>query len=163
MIAIGKVLKPHGINGMLKIKSDTDFKMERFKVGSQLLLNGPKPIKVTIKSYAYQPNMELISFEEINDRSEAEKVVGTVIEVDDSVQTPLKGDDFYFSDLFHLDVFVETEKVGTVIDVMDYPQGAMLRVQLPTKAVLIPFLKVFVESVDLKEKRLTLINWEGLL
>ncbi len=127
MIAIGKVLKPHGINGMLKIKSDTDFKMDRFKVGSQLLLNGPKPLKVTIKSYAFQPNMELISFEEINDRSEAEKVV------------------------------------GTVIDVMDYPQGAMLRVQLPTKAVLIPFLKVFVESVDLKEKRLTLINWEGLL
>jgi 16S rRNA processing protein RimM len=107
--------------------------------------------------------MELISFEEINDRSEAEKVVGTVIEVDDSVQIPLSGDDFYFNDLFHLDVFVETEKVGTVIDVMDYPQGAMLRVQLPTKAVLIPFLKVFVESVDLKEKRLTLINWEGLL
>ncbi len=163
MIAIGKIIKPHGIQGMLKIKSDTDFKEERFKVGSILMLTGVKPQKVTVKSYAYQPNMELISFQEINDRTAAEKLVGSVIEVDDSVQTPLPEDEFYFNDLDGLTVIKEGQNIGTVIDVLDYPQGAMLRVQLSEKTVLIPFLKVFIDAVDLKNKTLTLIEWDGLI
>lgn len=163
MIAIGKIIKPHGIQGMLKIKSDTDFKEERFKVGSILMLTGVKPQKVTVKSYAYQPNMELISFQEINDRTAAEKLVGSVIEVDDSVQTPLPEDEFYFNDLNGLTVIKEGQNIGTVIDVLDYPQGAMLRVQLSEKTVLIPFLKVFIDAVDLKNKTLTLIEWDGLI
>jgi 16S rRNA processing protein RimM len=163
MIAIGKIIKPHGILGMLKIKSDTDFKQERFKVGSTLMLTGVKPQKVTVKSYAYQPNMELISFEEITDRTAAEKIVGSIIEVDESVQTPLPQDEFYFNDLNGLSVLRDGEKIGTVIDVLDYPQGAMLRVKLEEKTVLIPFLKVFVKTVDLEAKTLTLIEWDGLI
>lgn len=163
MIAIGKIIKPHGISGMLKIKSDTDFKEERFKVGAVLMLNGVSPQKVTVKSYAYQPNMELISFQEINDRTAAEKLAGSIIEVDDSVQTPLPEDEFYFNDLEGLHVIHEGQPIGTVMDVLDYPQGAMLRVQMSEKTVMIPFLKAFVESVDLKAKTLTLIAWEGLL
>lgn len=163
MIAIGKIIKPHGIQGMLKIKSDTDFKAERFKVGSVLMLTGVKPQKVTVKSYAFQPNMELISFQEITDRTMAEKIVGSIIEVDESVQTPLPEDDFYFNDLEGLSVMKDGHLIGKVIDVLDYPQSAMLRVELKDKTVLIPFLKAFVESVDLKAQTLTLIEWEGLL
>jgi 16S rRNA processing protein RimM len=163
MIPIGKVIKPHGVKGFLKIKSETDFKDTRFQIGARLLLTGVTSQTVTVKSYAYQPNMELISFEEINDRDAAEKVVGSTIEVDESVQKELPEDEFYYQDLNGLDVIYQAQKIGTVIDVMDYPQGAMLRIQLADKTVLVPFLKAFVERVDIHENTLELIHWDGLL
>jgi 16S rRNA processing protein RimM len=163
MIAIGRIIKPHGVKGTLKIKSDTDFKTERFKPGSVLTLTGIKPQTVTVKSYALKPNMELIEFENITDRDQALALVGSTIEIDESLQEPLSGDEFYFTELMDYTVIHEGVSVGQVIDVMDYPQGAMLRVQTAEKTVLIPFLKAFVSDVDRTLKTLTLVDWDGLL
>ena len=92
---IGRILKPQGIGGEVKVQPPTDepdrfFDFKTLTVGARLLK--VKSVRV-LGGYAY------IKFDGINDRNGAELLRGSFITIDRAAAAPLAAGEFYIADL----------------------------------------------------------------
>ena len=80
-------------------------------------------------------------FESIDDRSAAEALRGTLVEVDRSALPPLEAGEYYHADLIGLPaVDRDGNAVGTVVAVENYGAGDLLEIELEGgRRSLIPF------------------------
>ena len=80
-------------------------------------------------------------FESIDDRSAAEALRGTLVEVDRSALPPLEAGEYYHADLIGLPaVDGDGNPVGTVVAVENYGAGDLLEIELEGgRRSLIPF------------------------
>lgn len=164
-IAIATITKPHGLKGSVRVKTDSDFKEERYQIGNQLFIQTPKGrITVTVTGFFEKGRYDVLSFNEFDTVEMVEPLRNCVIEIHQDTRQPLEEDTFYFSDLEGLNVYQNNTHVGTVKNAYDVPQGTMLRVvKRDNKEVLIPFMKQFVTLVSLEEKRIEITDYEGLI
>ncbi len=164
-IPIGTITKPHGLKGNLHVKSDTDFKEARYKIGQTLYLHkAGKRTKVTVENHFEKKPLDVLKFEEFDDISAVEPYRGATLEIEASKRGTLADDEFYFDDLVGLAVYVRDEHKGDITDVFELPQGAALRVKLKNgKTKLVPFLKVYVDAVDMDQGIVKIHDIEGLL
>lgn len=163
-LVVGKIVTTHGIKGEVKIKVETD-DLSRFEKGNKLYLGiDEKNIKqeIIIDNVRYQKNMILLSFNNIQNINDVLEYVGLNLYVDiDEVRVD---GEIYYDDLIDCDCFVEDEKIGVVTDVMEVPQGEILRIKLNSgKKVLVPYVDEFIESVDIDKKEIIINPIEGLL
>lgn len=163
-VLIGKIVNTFGIKGELKVDSYTDFVKERFKKETTVYI-GEKHIPLTVKSYRMHKGFLLVGFKDHEDINLVEKYKNQLIYKAKEDIRPLKKGEYYFSDLIGLNVFVEGEEVGEVLKVEEGVRNNNLRVRRNDdgKEYLVPFLPVFIENVDLEEKRIDVVKMEGLL
>ena len=161
-IAIGTITKPHGVKGALSIKTDSDFKTERYAKGNTLYIQHKSTyLPVTVKGFFEKGSVDVLSFNEFDNINQVEAYRGCTVYVLDSDRKALEEDTYYYSDLMGLKVLT-TELIGVVSEVRTYPQGEVLVVKRENqKDVLIPFRKEFIKEVT--EEAIYLIEWEGLL
>jgi len=165
LVKIGVIVNTQGLKGTLKVKSFTDFKDERYRKGAQLffLVKG-EYLPVTVSSYREQKGLDYITFVEYNDINQVEKYRGCEIYFDKKLASDLEEDEFYFTELIGLDVFVGDMFIGVCEDVREYPQSEIIVVSRKDQSpVLIPFIKEFIAEVDKENKKIVVIEWDGLL
>ncbi len=164
-IPIGTITKPHGIKGSVRVKTDSDFKASRYKVGNTLYIKHKNTYQsVTIAGFFEKGTLDVLTFEEFSDAQAVEKFRNATLYIDESSREPLEDDAFYYDDLIGLNVYLANQLIGSVKEVLDMPQAAMLRIDMgDNQTKLVPFLKVYVEAVDMAEKTITLKEVEGLL
>ncbi len=164
-IPIGTITKPHGIKGALRVKTDSDFKETRYRPGAVVFLNCKGEHRpLTIQSHSEKGTMDIIKFEEFDHISEVENLRGCTLEIDEESREKLDEDSFYFDDLIGLSVYQEGILKGRVKSIQDIPQGALLRIEKEKGGeALVPFLKVFIEKVDLDAGEIHVHEVEGLL
>ena len=164
-IKIGAIANTHGLRGTLKVKSFTDFKQERYKKGNTLYISFKgEYIPVTILKMKTVKGLEYIDFKEYTHINDVEKFKGSELFVHQKDVHKIDEEDaFYYTDLIGCEVYVDGP-IGIVKDIREYPQGEYLVINTEEKKnVLVPFLKEFVKDVDLKNKKIYLREWEGLL
>jgi len=83
------------------------------------------------------------------------------IEKDDS-ELPVEPDAWYDHQLVGLEVYRSGEAIGKVIRVDHLPAQDLLAIEAGGKEVLLPFVKAFVPSVDVKNNRLEITPPGGL-
>lgn len=163
LITIGIITNTHGLGGTLKVKSFTDFKNERYKKGNTLYIAFKNElIPVTVQKFQTVKTVEHIDFLEFNNINQVEKFKGSELRISKEYIHELEEDEFYFDELIGMDVYTD-KHVGTVKGVREVPQGELLEVDASSKMVLIPFNRHFVKRVDKNEKKIFLLEWEGLL
>lgn len=145
---IGKILKPQGIRGELKIKPQVD--EQNFKEIKSVQIDGKT---YTIKSVSVREGYAFVMFNEIKNRNEAEEMRDKDVCVLKEELLPLKEDQFYVDDLIGCVIKTEEgEKLGKVFDVQNYGASDILTIRDGSEEILCPFLsKVFV-SVDVENK-----------
>ena len=162
-IPIGTIVNTHGLQGTLKIKSDTDFKEQRYAPGSTLYIAFRKDmIPVTVKTYRTVKGLDYLEFAEFTDINQCEQYKGSTLYIDQADQHDLDPDEFYYDQLIGLTVQGQTF-TGVVQAIREVPRGELLVVDVNGKQVLIPFQAEFVDDVDLKNGIITIIEWEGLV
>ena len=164
-VNIGKIVNTFGIKGELKIASYTDFVEERFKKGTEVYI-GEDHIPFTVAHHREHKGFLLVAFKDNEDINLVEKYKGMMIFKSKDDIKPLKKGEYYFSDLKDLDVYVEDEYVGKVLNVEEGVRNNNLRIlkKADGKQYLVPFLMdIFIENVDLKEKRIDVVKMEGLI
>lgn len=161
-ITIAKILNTHGIKGELKVDVYTDFIKERFMEGSKLYI-GDEHIEVVIKSYRIHNGFMLLLLKDLEDINLVLKFKNEIIyKSSDDIQNSEDG--YFFRDLKNLDVYVDNMLVGKTMYCEKGTSSDYLRIKnLEGKEVLVPFLDVFIKSVDLKNKRVDIVKMEGLL
>lgn len=162
---IGVILKPQGLKGVVKVKPFTDFLKERFSKGSIVYLEqNNQKVKYTVSSYRLTKGDVYIAFEGYEDINKIEAWRGQTIFVHEDHIHALKDSEYYIRDLLGMKVFQETIEVGEVSDVYTYTNDDILVVKRKgLKNALIPLREEFIETVDLKNKKVVIKAVEGLL
>lgn len=165
-LTVGQVVRTIGLKGEVKIYPSTHFRDSRFSKGSHVfLLNDKNEIEreLVIKIHRKNGDCDNLIFEDISSIEEAEKINKRFLCVEKD-QKFLEKDTYFFADLIGMDVeFDNSKKIGKVSAVEEYTASPTLRVKTSNKDVLIPFVKAFIKSVSLENKKIIINYIEGLL
>jgi 16S rRNA processing protein RimM len=136
-IALAAVAGAHGVKGELRLKLFSD-SVESLSRHEKLHVGGAERRLLAIRDSG---KTAVARFEGIDDRSAAEALRGSLIEVDRSALPPLEEGEYYHADLIGLPaVDRDGTSVGTVVAVEDYGAGDLLEIEdAQGRRSLIPF------------------------
>ena len=136
-IALAAVAGAHGVKGELRLKLFTD-SLENLKRHSTVLVGG---VERKLEGLRATSSGAIARIEGVGDRSAAEALRGSLVEVERSALPPVEDGEYYHADLIGLPCFDhEDREVGTVAAVENYGAGDLLEVEGPGgKRSLIPF------------------------
>jgi 16S rRNA processing protein RimM len=150
-IALAAVAGAHGVRGELRLKlfSDSAESLSRQK---KLYVGGVERRLLSVRDAA---KMAVARVEGINDRSAAEALRGSLVEVDRSALPPLEEGEYYFADLIGLPAYDrEGHPIGIVVAVENYGAGDLLEIEREDGVrSLVPFKS---EIADLQDGKIVL-------
>lgn len=149
-IALAAVAGAHGVKGELRLKlfSDSVKSLSRHGI---LYVGGVERRLLSVRDGG---NTAVAKVEGIADRSAAEALRGSLIEVDRSALPDLGKGEYYHADLIGLPAVDRDGKlVGTVAAVENYGAGDLLDIERDGKRSLIPFRE---GVADLEDGRIVL-------
>ena len=156
-IEIGEVLRPHGIQGMVKVRPETDTP-ERFLALAQVWLShgqGYRTAKVSEASV--RDGFVYLRLDGAATRDDAEKQRGLILYVDRANARPLDKDEWFICDLIGCKVSTDQgETIGEVTDVMQPGPNDVFVIRTPRGEALVPVLKSVIVSVDVENRSIVL-------
>lgn len=165
-ISVGKILNFHGIQGEAKVgfsKNQSDFikkiKNVYIKVESDY-------VKAEVSNVRFNKTFALIKFKGINSINDLVPYKGCLIFVEETfIRENLDEDEFLIDELTGLDVIdLEGNNIGVIVGVSNNGSNDLISVKSKTKKIsLVPFVKELVPVVDIKGKKVTVNNIEGLI
>lgn len=144
-LTIGKVLKPRGLKGELKIElyaSDS----ARFSHLKRLKIDG---IEYGIDRISPEGAIGYVSLEGIDTVEKAEALRGKLITAYRNDLPKLPDGKYYIVDMIGLDVVVSGEVVGEVCDVLQYGSADVYVVKNGANSFSFPAISGLVKQVDL--------------
>lgn len=166
-LQVGKIVGTHGIQGEVRVLSDTDSPDERFRPGNKLYFIHPSlknPIVLTVKKSRPHKNIFVIKFLEWDSINAAEKYRNGKLMVLREELPPLQSEDeYYCHDIVGCSVITtEGESKGSVIEVLKYPANDVWVCHHGDKVWLLPFIRDVVREVDVANHRIVIQWMEGM-
>ncbi len=166
-IILGKVGAVYGIKGWLKIHSFTDETEAILDYFPWSLKLGNKTQAVEITDWRKHNKGLIVKVANIDDRDEAQALVGSEVLTSEAALPELSKDDFYWRDLIGMSVVTNKGyDLGVVSDMMETGANDVLVVKanlndgFSKKERLIPYLfEQVVESVSLENKQIC-VDWD---
>lgn len=170
LMLVGRLRRAHGIRGELDLEPLTDAPAAVFAAGRAILVGttegDPDPAGRTLTVRRTRPQGDgsiLVAFDEITDRSEAERWRGRYLLAPASELEPPGEGEVYVHELPGMRVVLRGgDSLGVVSDVIELPQGLALEVRRDSASVVLPFLDEFIESVDRESRVIVATPPEGL-
>lgn len=163
---VGKIVNTHGIKGEIRVQSTTENPEERYKVGSELVVEMSKNerIPVTVQSHRVHKNFDLLTFEGYPNINDVEKFKTKMLQIDEDLLPELEEGIFYESDIVGATILNEGgEEIGRLKEVLFLPANDVWVVQRPNKKdLLLPYIESVILDVDVDSKEITVHVLEGL-
>lgn len=159
LLAVGRITRAHGVRGEVAVQSLTEVS-ERFAPGSVLLTEDDR--RLTVRSTRQHGHRLLVTFDEIDDRTEAESLRGELLLIA-ATDTPRieEPDRFWVHQVVGLDVLTEDGRsLGRISEVHSNPANDLW---VTDQGALIPAVREVVRTVDLHRGRVTVVELPGLL
>jgi 16S rRNA processing protein RimM len=136
-VALAAVAGAHGVKGELRLKLFSD-SVESLARHSRFWVGGRE---LALKDIKDGGRTAIARFEGISDRTAAEGLRGSLVEIDRDQLPPLEEGEYYHADLVGLPCVDEAGKsLGTVVAVENFGAGDLLEVERPGgQRSLIPF------------------------
>jgi 16S rRNA processing protein RimM len=136
-IALAAVAGAHGVKGELRLKLFSE-SVESLSRHQKLFIGG---VERSLLSVRDSGKTAVVRFDGVDDRSTAEALRGSLVEVDRSALPPLEEGEYYHADLIGLPaVDGDGNSLGAVAAVENYGAGDLLEIELRDgKRSLIPF------------------------
>ena len=145
-VALAAVAGAHGVKGEVRLKLFTD-SAASLAVHGTLFVGGTER---AVESVRPDAKGAVARFAGVIDRTAAEALRGSLVEIDRSVLPPLEEGEYYFADLIGLPCTDrDGQPVGTVAAVENYGAGDLLEVERPDgRKALIPFREGIADLMD---------------
>jgi 16S rRNA processing protein RimM len=160
LLAIGKVLKPHGVRGVIKMLPYSDDptrleKLERVYIGAEA-----RPAEVV----GYSGTCVLLKLGGVDSRDAAEGLRGLRVDARQDELPPLKDGEFYVHDLVGLDVVTpDGQLLGKLSEVISLPASDIYVVDVGGRRVMVPAVPQIVTAVDVQSGTIEVTPPPGLL
>lgn len=162
-IVIGRINKPHGVLGELRMTPYTEFIDERFKKGSKVYIDNNGSLEeYTIDTIRPHGEIFLIRFAGIKNVNEVDHLRNALIKIDYEKLHELPEGQYYFVDLIGLDVYASDEQIGVISEMLDMPAHPVIKIKGQDREFMVPYVEHFVISVDLENNRMDIKWMEGL-
>ena len=164
-VRVGKVSRLHGYKGEVSLKLDPEF-IELFSDLDHIFLKiGGKPVPFFIDTCRYTAQgFALVFFEGVTTQSEAEKIRGSEIWVDEEMipeQVMDENDpDSWIGYIVNDSVLGE---VGVISSLVEHPGSVCLVVERDDGEVMIPIHDEIIKSIDHSSKIVSIEAPEGLI
>jgi len=165
LITIGKVLKPWGVKGEMKVAPQTDFP-ERFKKLDRVVLVSPagKETSGTVTAVRFMNNELLVTFSGYDSPEKAKALNGWFIKISQEEAIPLPEGSYYWFELIGMEVFSETgEKLGTITDIFETGSNDVYVIKRDRKEFYIPATREVIKQVDTGAKKMVIHLLNGLM
>lgn len=174
-ISIGKITKPIGLKGYVKVLNLTDFP-ERFKNQESIKLFNERENLILINKFSnsedfyikdviYEKDFVKILFDNFDGIDSVRSLIGCFLILEESKRRKLDKDRYYYYDLIGLDVKCNGEKVGSILTIENYGGQDLFNIKLFSnkKDVLIPFVGEFIKKIDIENKFIEIEVIDGML
>ena len=164
-VLIGKIVGVHGIKGTNKIRSYAE-SLSLFKPGRSIFIRerGGQVKSREIKWVKPHTGTPLLSLKGINDRNQAEALIGSELFILKEELPDLEEDTHYWFDLIGIEVYTTEDKyLGRIESIIETGSNDVYVVRDDKKEVLIPALESVVLDIDLEQKRMQVDLPEGLV
>lgn len=170
LLLVGRITRPHGVVGEVKIQPETDDPARLLSLPVVFVgATAGAAVAMKVERARLQPakgqTLGVLKLGGVNDRDAADALrkQGLYARIDDL--PPLADDELFLHDLVGLTVVTDAgEEVGTVVDVQELPAHDTLVVARPDGSeVLIPAVPAFVQAIDLDAEQVVITPIEGLL
>lgn len=159
-VLVGRVLRPFGVRGELKVESLTDFP-ERFTPGSILYLQG-KPR--TVQGSRPLGRDIAVKFAGIENPEDGSAFAGAVLEVPEDSLRQLPPGAYYHSQLIGLRVTTTAgQALGAVTRILSTSSNDIYVVESDSGEILVPAISAVVQKIDLEAGVMTIEAVPGLL
>ena len=165
MVLVGRVARPHGLQGLVIVNPETDFVEERFRAGAIVWTRSTRgDEQLTITSARVQNGRPVIGFEGFSSIEDVERLAGLDLRVPEEQLQPLEPGRYYHHQLIGCAVdTIRGERVGEVVRVEGGAAGSLLEVDGPRGQVLIPLVTEICVEIDVGTKRIRIDPPDGLL
>jgi 16S rRNA processing protein RimM len=160
LVVVGRVVRPFGIRGELKVALETDFP-DVLRQRRELIItrDGLSGSSASVESVRIHQGAALVKLSGVNTRSDAEGLRGALLAVREEERPDLEEGSFWLDDIIGLEaVFEDGRSIGVITEVLT---GRANDVWVAGKA-LIPAVKEFIVRVDLEGRRVVVRDVEGL-
>ena len=163
-IELGVIAKPHGIHGEIRVHVFNPDSTLLRELAEVFLIGGEdeEPALVEIESTRQGPKALLMRLAGVDSREDVETLRGYTLCVPRAALPELEEGEYYHADLIGLEAFVGDEAVGEVIDVIDYPSAACLKIRRPGGYVEVPMLPRWLDRVDVKAGKVHLKDLDDI-
>ncbi|KAJ9565687.1 hypothetical protein OSB04_001653 [Centaurea solstitialis] len=186
-VEIGYISSVHGLQGEVRVKTNTDFPELRFSEPGRRWLKrqilGKEIVEEVelVEGRGHHGNKSwIIKFSHVTKVEQAQQLVGSTILVSDEDRPELEEGEFYARDLVGMRVTLKEtgEPVGTVMNVFDNGGSDLLHVKLDSSSeiidkngklkseaplVWVPFVEAIVPHVDMNKREMMITPPKGLL
>jgi 16S rRNA processing protein RimM len=164
LLEVGRVLKPHGLKGELRVQLHWVGSEALSQVSEVLLRKEAREIRAKIAAVRDGGKGILLSLNEVRDRNAAEAICGASVWVDRAQLPKLEPGEYYLVDLIGAQVVAPDGAVGTVVDLSFYPSMDCLIVETPGGSrVEQPLLPHWIARVDAPAGKIELSSRDGLI
>jgi 16S rRNA processing protein RimM len=160
-VAVGRIVKAHGVHGEVAVENRSD-NPDRWVPGAVVF--DERGRSLTVRSVRPHGSRLLVTFEGIEDRTAAERLHGTTLQVPESWLPPLPEGSWWSYEATGCVVRTESgRELGTVVEVLAYPAQDLWRV-VDEEGIetLIPAVDAFIVSVDLAGRSAVVRDVSGL-
>jgi 16S rRNA processing protein RimM len=163
LVAVGKVVRTHGIRGALKVLAYGET-LGEMEAGEKLFsMEGNGQRQLTLVSLNVQKRVLIVEFEEIGSMDQAQALTGKDLFIDKERLPGLASGEYYHFQLIGLSVETKEGKpLGTLSAVLETGGNDVYVVEKGGKELLIPAIEEVIGEVDLLNGRLIVDLPEGL-
>lgn len=174
-ITIGKITKPVGLKGYVKVLSLTDFP-DRFKSLKSIKLFNEKENKILINKFSGSEDFYIkdvvierdyvkMLFDKFDEINAAGNLAGCLLILEESKRKKLEKDRYYYYELIGLDVINNEKNIGKIVSVENYGGQDLFKIKMTdtNKDVLIPYVNEFIIKIDIEKKYIEIEVIDGML
>jgi 16S rRNA processing protein RimM len=165
LLLMGEVIRPHGLEGLLRIKSYAE--SEESFLGAEMVFlqkGSAEPREYAVTSVRPHKNVHLLKLRGVDSLEEAEELKGAKILIGKDTLNSKGRNEYFWYELIGLEVYLSRgEYVGKIKHILPTGSNDIYVVQEGNKEVLIPAIHDVIQEIDLTKKRMIISNVEGLL
>ncbi|MEX0991391.1 MAG: ribosome maturation factor RimM [Actinomycetota bacterium] len=160
-VAVGKIVKSHGVRGECSVLVLTEFPEERFAPGAVLYLAGDRTL--IVETSRNHHGRMLVSFAEIGDRNAADEVRGQLLFVPASELPDLPEGSYWPHQLVGCEVVTDDGRsLGTISEIISTPANDVWVAKDGETETMIPALSDVIVSVDVAGRHIEVRDVPGL-
>lgn len=154
LVAVGKIISPHGIKGAVKVYPLTDFPLDRFKEGSRLFLEDKS--ELIVEQFRELPSgVFLVYFKDIYTRTESENLKNKLLYITGKETKSLPEDTFLIDEVIGIEAEDERgNNLGTVTEVIQGKANDVYVISGSGGRKYIPATKEAVKRLDIRAKKI---------